>query len=153
MSLFAIQHKLTKCYLLFVSTEENVVKDASQLISTKANKFFELCPEVKSYKIGNIEDFDINVINEINSKTGKQYEELKEDDYCINTNLDKCVEMLNMKLSAKPKAKKAPTKSIEEPSKTIKEPSKPIEESKVTEEVKPKPKPKPRSKKSDQISQ
>ena len=97
MSVFCIQHKATKCYLLFVSNDENVDRDAAQLISSKANKFFEMCPEISNYKVGVVDDFDDNVISEINAKAGEQFEDLKEDDYCMNTNMDKCVEMLSKK--------------------------------------------------------
>ena len=129
---FAIQHKTTKCYFLFISTEENFSKDASHLILSKINKFFELCPDIKNYKIGVIDDYDVNVINELNNKSGEQYEDLKDDEYCMNTDIDTCMEILNKKLStAKPKAKKSPIKPVEAPTE-------------VPEEVKPKQKPKPK---------
>ena len=104
-TVFAIQHKTTKCYFLFVSAEENVEKDASHLVSSKANKFFDLCPDMKNYKIGDVEDFDASIMSEISAKSGAQYDQIKEDEFCMNTNLDKCIELLNKKLSAKPKKK------------------------------------------------
>ena len=143
-TVFAIQHKTTKCYFLFVSAEENVEKDASQLVSSKANKFFDLCPDMKNYKIGDVEDFDASIMNEISAKSGPQYEQIKEDEFCMNTNLDKCIELLNKKLSAKPRAKKAPAQPVEQPKPVI-------EETQPAEPAKPKPKPKLRSKKSAQI--
>ena len=138
-NVFAIQNRNTKAYFLFSSTEENCDRDASQLVSSKANNFFALCPEVSNYKVGVVEDFDSNVISEINAKVGEQYEDLKEDDYCMNTNMDKCIEMLNKKLSAKPKAAK---KAAVIPS----EPTKEVGEQPKAKRI-PKPQPKPRGKK------
>ena len=134
---FAIQNRSTKCYFIFVSTEENLLRDATQLLLSKVNKFFEVCPDIKNYKIGIIDDYDVNVINELNNKLGEQYEDLKDDEYCMNTNFDSCMEMLNKKVSiAKSKAKKPPITPVEDPTD-------------VTEKAKPKskPKPKPRAKK------
>ena len=77
----------------------------------------------------------------MNSKLGEQYEDLKDDEYCMNNNIDKCMEILNKKVStAKPKAKKSPIKPVEAPTE-------------VSEEAKPKqkPKPKPRAKKAQAI--
>ena len=103
---FAIQNRSTKCYFIFVSTEENFLRDATQLLLSKVNKFFEVCPDIKNYKIGIFDDYDVNVINELNNKSGEQYEDLKDDEYCMNTNFDSCMEMLNKKVSiAKSKAK------------------------------------------------
>ena len=134
---FAIQHKTTKSYFLFVSIEEIFFKDASHLLLSKVNKFSEACPDIKNYKIGVIDDYDVNVINELNNKLGEQYEDLKDDEYCMNTNFDSCMEMLNKKVSiANSKAQRPPITPVEDPTD-------------VTEKAKPKskPKPKPRAKK------
>lgn len=134
-NVFAIQNRSTKCYLLFSSTEECYIKDAQALITSKVNKFFELCPDVKKYKIGPIDDFEVTVMSEINAKSGEQYEEVKEDEYCMNTNIDKCIEMLTKKQASTPRPKRAPAKPAPAPA--------PEE----TTENEPKPKPKPRAKK------
>ena len=64
---------------------------------------------MKNYTIGDIEDFDENVFNEIRNKSGEQYDELKDDEFSIDTNIDKCIEILNQKMKAvKPKPKPAP---------------------------------------------
>ena len=134
---FAIQHKTTKCYLLFKTTEDNCDKEASTLISSKVNKFFELCPDIDTYKIGDV-DFDVSIFDELSNKSGEQYEDIKDDDFCMNTNIDKCLEILNKKLSVKPRAKKsAKIITKEEPKEEIKQEEKP--------------KPKPRGKRSAQI--
>ena len=126
---FAIQNRSTKCYFIFVSTEENFLRDATQLLLSKVNKFFEVCPDIKNYKIGIIDDYDVNVINELNNKLGEQYEDLKDDEYCMNSNFDSCMEILNKKVSiAKSKAKKPPITPVEDPTD-------------VTEKAKPKSKP------------
>ena len=110
---FAIQHKLTKCYLLFKTTEDNCDKEASTLISCKTNKFFELCPDIATYKIGDV-DFDVSIFDELNNKSGEQYEYIKEDNFCMNTNIDICLEILNKKLSVKPKPRgKRATQPVE----------------------------------------
>ena len=58
----------------------------------------------------------MNVINELNNKLGEQYEDLKDDEYCMNTNFDSCMEMLNKKVSiAKSKAQKPPITQVEDP--------------------------------------
>ena len=134
---FAFQHRSSEAYFLFGWTEEIFFKDASHLILSKVNKFFEACPDIKNYKIGVIDDYHVNIINEVNNKLGEQYEDLKDDEYCMNTNFDSCMEMLNKKVSiAKSKAKKTPITPVEDPTD-------------VTEKAKPKskPKPKPRAKK------
>ena len=101
--LFCVQHKTCKCYYLFASSEENCDKEAERIITSKPSKFFELCSNVASYKIGEVDDFSIDVINEIENKSGESYEDLKEDNFCINTNVDKCIELLEKKLAVKPK--------------------------------------------------
>lgn len=136
---FAIQHKTTKCYLLYESKEETCDKDAMQLINSKANKFFEMCPDLNSYKIGDV-DFDITIFNELSVKSGAQYDEIAEDDYCMNTNMDKCIEILSKKLAtkvkvSKPRAKKAQVIPPEE----VQPETKPQPE-KQEKKVKPKPK-------------
>ena len=103
----------------------------------KLTSFLKYALISKNYKIGIIDDCDVNVINELNNKSGEQYEDLKDDEYCMNTNIDTCMEMLNKKVSiAKSKAKKPPITPVEDPTD-------------VTEKAKPKskPKPKPRAKK------
>ena len=137
---FAIQHKTTKCYFLFNSTEDNCDKEASTIISSKVNKFFELCPDIDTYKIGDV-DFDVSIFDELNNKSGEQYEDIKDDDFCMNTNIDKCLEILNKKLSVKPRAKKA-AKIV-----TKEEPKK----EEIKQEEKKEEKPKPRGKRSAQI--
>lgn len=83
------------------------------------------------------------VFNEINTKSGKYYDELKYDDFCMNTNIKKCVEIINKKLSAK-SAKKAPTKQVPQPQPDTVIPEKAIKSQ-------PKPKPKPRGKRATTV--
>ena len=113
-NLFCIQHKKTKCYFLFISTDENCDTDADKIISSKSNKYFDIDDNVDNYKIGEVNDFNASIITEINNKSGSQYDNIKSDDYCINVNLDKCIELLNKKLSVKKVPKKAPTNVVED---------------------------------------
>ena len=63
---------------------------------------------MKNYNIGDIEDFDENVFNEMTNKSGEQYNELNDDEFCIDTNIYKCIELLNAKMKAKPNSKPDP---------------------------------------------
>ena len=110
--LFCVQEKTTKCYYLFASSEENCDTEAERIIKSTPNKFFELCPDINSYKIGEVNDFSVNIMGEIVTESGEGYNALKEDNFCLNTNVDKCVELLEKKLASKakpkPKAKPVP---------------------------------------------
>ena len=108
MPVFAIQHKKTKAYKLFLANDENVDQVANSIIKNTSNPFFAMDNDLKNYTIGDIEDFDENVFNELTNKAGSQYDELKDDEFCIDTNIDKCIELLDAKMKAKPKPKPAP---------------------------------------------
>ena len=115
MPVYAVQHKTTKAYKLFLANDENVNQVANSIIQKASNPFFAIDNDVKNYNIGDIEDFDENVFNEMTNKSGEQYNELNDDEFCIDTNIYKCIELLNAKMKAKPKWKPDP-KPAQKPS-------------------------------------
>ena len=112
MQVYGIQHKKAKIFKIFVCEDEKVDETAKNIITDVNNPVFKLDPNISSYTMGEMDDFDPSVIQELQNKSGEQYEDLKEDDLCINTNIDKCIEILQQKIpkpKPKPKAEKPKT--------------------------------------------
>jgi len=129
MKLYAIQDTKTKCYYLFAFDEKDIENAKVKLAETEANKFFSVSGYDKS-KIGEITDFEISVMDELQKKDGEQYMQLLDDDFCINTNPEACMQLLEKKLSAKPKPKPKPAADIQQtpPAKKHATEKKPTEE-------------------------
>ena len=106
MQVYGIQHKKAKIFKIFVCEDEKVDDTAKNIITDVNNPLFKLDPNISSYTIGEMDDFEPSVMQELQNKSGEQYEDLKDDDLCINTNIDKCIEILQQKIkTSKPKPK------------------------------------------------